>query len=335
MAERLPQFVQRRRPAWEELGALVDALERSRLSVGDLQRLDRLYRRAASDLAHANTFFAGSDAAAYLNQLCARAYAAIYQRRGPSESAFKRFLLRDFPRTFVEERRYFLAALVVFASGALVGIVAGLFEPHSLDALLPQALRASIDQGTLWTDEALSATTPLVMGTRVVTNNAGVALSAFALGLTAGLGTAALMFFNGLYLGAVITLCFQARMELGLGLLSFAAAHGFVEITAILVAGQAGLMVGAALVAPGELSRADALQVRGRRALTLALGTLPLLAVVGLVEGFVSPGRLFPASAKLALGLALLAVLVTWILRFGVAAPKGEPARQIGPSSAP
>jgi len=318
MAEGLPQFVQRRRPAWEELGALVDGLERGHLPVADLQKLDRLYRRAASDLAHANTFFAGSDAAAYLNQLCARAYAAIYRRRGPEESALKRFFLHDFPTTFVEERRYFWAALLLFTSGALVGTVAALFEPHALDALIPATLRDSIDRGTLWTDEALSATSPLVLGTRIVTNNAAVALSEFALGLTAGLGTASLLFFNGLHLGAVLTLCFQARMDLGLGLLSFVAAHGFVEIAAILVAGQAGLVVGASLVAPGELSRADALRVRGRRALTLALGTLPMLAVVGLVEGFVSPGRLFPPAMKLALGLSLLALLVTWVVRFGV-----------------
>ena len=314
MAESLPQFVQRRRPAWEELGTLLDGLERARLSVADLQRLDRLYRRAASDLAHANTFFAGADATVYLNQLCARAYGSIYRRRDPG-SAIKRFFLHDFPTTFLEERPYFWAALLVFASGALVGTVAALFEPHSLDALMPAALLEHLDRGTLWTDEALSATSPLVLGSRIVTNNAALALSAFALGLTAGLGTAALMFFNGLHLGAVLTLCFRAK--LGLGLLSFIAAHGFVEIAALLVAGQAGFIVGASLVAPGELSRADALRTRGRRALTLALGTLPLLLAVGLVEGFVSPGQLYPPAIKLALGLSLLALLVTWVVRYG------------------
>jgi uncharacterized membrane protein SpoIIM required for sporulation len=315
VAESLPLFVQRRRPAWEELSGLLDGLERSRLSVDDLQKLDRLYRRTASDLAHANTFFAGSDAATYLNQLCARGYGAIYRKRTGGGSALKRFFVHDFPRTFLEERRYFWAALLVFAAGALVGTVAALFEPHSLDALVPQAVRDHLAQGTLWTDEALGAISPLVLGSRVVTNNVAVALSAFALGLTAGLGTAALLFFNGLHLGAVVTLCFRAK--LGPSMLAFAAAHGFVELTAILVAGQAGFMVGASLVSPGDLSRADALRVRGRRALTLALGTLPLFVVVGMVEGFVSPGQLFAPETKLALGLALLALPVTWVVRFG------------------
>ena len=75
------------------------------------------------------------------------------------------------------------------------------------------------------------------------------------------------------------------------------------------------------IVAPGELPRADALRIRGRRSLTLALGALPLLLIVGLVEGFVSPGDLFAPAVKLALGLCLLALLVVWVLKAG----RGEP----------
>lgn len=314
MAEPLPLFVQRRRAGWEDLSRLLDRLEHGDLTLDDLQRLDRLYRRTASDLAQARSFYAGSEAFVFLNQLCTRAYALLYRRRGPRRSALKQFLLKDFPATFVAERRAFWVSLLVFAAGALVGAVSAFFDPHSLDALVPPALREHLDQGTLWTD-ALSATSPLVLGSHIVTNNAGVALAAFALGLTAGLGTAVVLFFNGLHLGSIVVLAFQAK--LGVRLLAFVAAHGFVEITAILIAGQAGFVLATALVSPGELSRADALKVRGRGALRLVLGTLPLLLLVGLVEGFVSPGDLFPAWAKLSLGLASLAVLVAWLWRFG------------------
>lgn len=319
MAEPLPRFVQRRRPDWDALARLLDALEGGKLGLEELQRLDRLYRRAASDLARARSAYAGSDAAVHLNQLCARGYAAIYRRGPAGEPALKRFFLRDFPVTFVEEARAFGGAALILLAGALVGVVAALAEPHSLDALVPQAMRDHLERGTLWTDAALSATSPLVLGSRIVTNNAAVALTAFALGLTAGLGTAVLMFVNGLHLGGVLALAWRAKV--GAGLLSFVAAHGFVEVAAILVAGQAGLVVAAAIVAPGELSRADSLRVRGRKALTLALGTLPLLATVGLVEGFVSPGTLFPPWAKLALGLSLLGLMIVWIARYGRAEP--------------
>jgi uncharacterized membrane protein SpoIIM required for sporulation len=322
MAEPLPAFVRRRRPSWEELAALLDALEKGRATLADLGRLDRLYRRASSDLAHARTFYEGSDATLYLNGLCARAYAAIYRRRVDTGRSVARFLRNDFPGTFVAEARFFWAALGFFAAGALVGAVAALAEPSSVRAVVPEAVRDHLEAGTLWTDTPVAAASPL-MGSSVATNNMAVALTVFGMGLTAGLGTAALLLFNGLHLGAILALCFQAK--LGYRLLGFMVAHGFVEIASILIAGQAGLIIGWAIIAPGELSRADALRVRGRVALRLLLGTLPLFLAIGMVEGFVSPGQLFPAWLKLALGLFLGATLFTWLVRYGRAAGPVDP----------
>jgi len=323
MAEPLPQFVQRRRQGWAELEQLVARLQRSRLSLSELEQLDRLYRRAASDLAHARAFFPGSEAHVFLNQLCARAYAAIYRgRSGSLRKSLSRFFARDFPATFLAELRFLWASLGFLLSGALVGLVAALSEPTSVYAIVPEELRQHFQDGTLWTDQALAATTPLVLGTTIVTNNIGVALTLFGLGLTAGLGTATLLFYNGLHFGAVLGLASQA--ELGSRLLGFVAAHGFVEIAAVVIAGQAGLMLGASIVAPGDLSRADALRLRGRRALRLLLGTLPLFAVIGLVEGFVSPGSLFPPWVKLMLGASLGALFFLYLVRFGRAAPRED-----------
>jgi len=318
MDEGLPQFVQRRRPDWERLARLLDGLARRRLRLDELQALDGLYRRTASDLAHANTFFPGSEAQAHLNGLCARGYASIYQQRPSRAKALRRFFANDFPGTFVAEVRFFVAALCLLLAGALVGAVAALSAPESIRALVPDDLWSSIDRGVLWTDSALSATSPLVLGSHIITNNVGVALSLFGLGLTFGLGTAVGLFANGLHLGAVLALCFRAK--LGVGLLGFMVAHGFVELTAVLIAGQAGLILGAALVDPGELTRADALRLRGRRALRLLMGTVPLLFGIGLVEGYVSPGELFPGWLKLVLGLALAGLVYGYLVRAGRAA---------------
>jgi uncharacterized membrane protein SpoIIM required for sporulation len=322
MAEPLPAFVRRRRPSWEELLSLLGALEKGRLTLADLGRLDRLYRRAASDLAHARTFYPGSDATRYLNGLCAKGYAAIYRRRTSARRSLARFFRNDFPGTFVAEARFFLAALGLFAAGALVGAVAALAEPSSIQALVPEAVREHLEAGTLWTDTPVAAASPL-LGSSVATNNMAVALSAFGMGLTAGLGTAAILLVNGLHLGSILALCFQVK--LGYRLLGFMVAHGFVEIGSILIAGQAGLIIGWAIVAPGELSRADALRVRGRAALRLLLGTLPLFLAIGMVEGLVSPGQLFPAWLKLALGLTLGATLFAYLVRFGRAAVLPDP----------
>jgi uncharacterized membrane protein SpoIIM required for sporulation len=306
MAEPLPAFVRRRRASWEELGALLSKLEKGGASLADLGRLDGLYRRAASDLARARTFYPGSDAALYLNELCARGYGVLYRRRAGSGSALARFFRVDFPGTFIAEARFFWVALGLLAAGALVGAVAALVDPASVNGVVPDAVREHLEAGSLWTDSPIAAASP-VMGSTIAANNMGVALSAFGL-------------------GAILALCFQAK--LGYRLLGFMVAHGFVEVAAILIAGQAGLIIGWAILAPGELSRADALRARGRAALRLVLGTLPLFLAIAMVEGFVSPGPLFPGWLKLALGLSLGGLLFAYLIRFGRQGGSGPRAEE-------
>ncbi len=319
--------MQRRKVQWQRLSSLIDGLAARKLSLAELQELDRLYRRASTDLARARTTYPGSEALAYLNQLCARGYQAVYQRERRPARALRELYGALFPQAFWRERPLFLLALAIFVGGALLGLFAGLAEPSSVAAVVPEGIRESVEQGELWTDHALSAATPSVLGSRIAINNLSVALTLFALGLTFGVGTAALLFFNGLHLGAVLALCFDAK--LGLSLLGFVVAHGFVEIASLLLAGQAGLLLASALWAPGELSRGEALRERSRRALHLILGTAPLFLAIALVESFVSPGRLFPGPLKLALGLSLLGLLAGYLVRFGrqgasAAAPSPE-----------
>jgi uncharacterized membrane protein SpoIIM required for sporulation len=116
-------------------------------------------------------------------------------------------------------------------------------------------------------------------------------------------------------LGATSALCF--REGLGVALLDFVSAHGPVELSIITIAGGAGLIVGHTLIDPGELPRAQALALRGREAVKLVLGCAPFLAAIGVVEGFVSPGSLFPTWAKASLGLTLGALFWVYLLRAG------------------
>jgi uncharacterized membrane protein SpoIIM required for sporulation len=97
-----------------------------------------------------------------------------------------------------------------------------------------------------------------------------------------------------------------------------------VELSIIVIAGGAGLMVGQALIDPGELPRGQALELRGREAVKLVLGCAPFLALIAVVEGFVSPGDFFPSWVKALLGLALGAFFWLYLLRAGRA--RQEPA---------
>jgi uncharacterized membrane protein SpoIIM required for sporulation len=101
-------------------------------------------------------------------------------------------------------------------------------------------------------------------------------------------------------------------------LIEFVAGHGIVEVSVILVAGAAGLMIGTALIRPGDHTRMDALARRGAEGAKLALGCAPVLVLVGLIEGFISPSALIPALAKILLGVSLGAAFYVYLFRMGI-----------------
>jgi uncharacterized membrane protein SpoIIM required for sporulation len=164
----------------------------------------------------------------------------------------------------------------------------------------------------MWTDSLLGLA-PGAAGGALAHHNATVSALVFAGGLGAGLLTGWLLFANGLLLGAVAAYCGQHGM--GLPFLSFVGAHAPGELTALALAGQAGFLLAGAIVAPGEWPRRDALQARAREASRLMLVVVATLLVVGLVESTISPGRLFPAWAKVALGLSLAGALQLYLWR--------------------
>lgn len=311
MSESITSFVARRRPDWDALAALISRKREGTLELADLQRLDRLHRNATADLAHAQALYPGSDAHRFLNQLCADAYGTIYQPPKERWQAIRRFFADEFPRTFRANLRYVGASAFLFVLGVLVGALVVLLEPHGAELLVPENLREYIAQKKMWTEDIFSVTPPGVASSWIATNNLTVTISAFALGLTWGLGTIFVLMNSGVHLGSVAALCIREGM--GSGLLGFISAHGFVELSIIVIAGGAGLMLAHALIDPGELPRSQALRNRGRDAVKLVVGTAPFLFVCGFVEGYVSPSSL-PLGVKLAIGAVLGATLWGYLL---------------------
>lgn len=318
MSEPLPAFVVRRKPDWDGLERLLSALDAKQLHANELGELDRRYRRAAADLARAQSLYAGTDVHRYLNQLAGRAYGRIYRRRPDPLAAVRAFFLRDFPVALREELRFVGAAAGLLAMGVVVGLSTLLLQPGLAELLVPEALQRYVAEQRLWTDSI--ALPPGELATQILTNNLQVSVLAFALGLTFGLGTVFVLLNNGLFLGATLGHCFNGGV--GKGLLVFMSAHGFVELSVICICGGAGLVLGHALVVPRERPRGEVLRERARRAVQLVLGCAPFLAGIGVVEGYVSPGHLVPAPLKLALGLSLGLGFWAYLLTAG---RRGEP----------
>jgi len=145
---------------------------------------------------------------------------------------------------------------------------------------------------------------------RIVTNNLTVTFIAFAAGITAGLGTVWLLFFNGLLMGVIATACQQAHMSRDLW--SFVCPHGSLELPAIFIAGGAGLRLARGMLFPGLYNRRDSITLAGRDAVRLVAGIIPMLVIAGTIEGFFSPSGA-PAMLKFGVGAALFALLLAWL----------------------
>jgi uncharacterized membrane protein SpoIIM required for sporulation len=315
MNESLPRFVERRRPDWEAFSQLLDRLERGALTLEEIAALDAAHRRAAADLAVATAAYPGTDALRYLNQLCARAYQSIYTARPERGRALKRFFAAEFPQAVRAEWKYIAAAAALLAFGMLLDATALWVEPGLAVSLISPDLREFVARGRLWTDSLLEYMPPSTVATSILTNNIQVTVMAFGLGLTGGLGTIYVLIANGRHIGGLVMHC--AQNGLGPSILTFMAAHGFVELSIICITGGAGLMVGQALIAPGERARAESLRLRAGRAVRMVLGCAPFLAAIGVVEGFVSPGDLFAPLVKVVLGATLGVAFWTYLLRTG------------------
>lgn len=331
MAELLTSFVQRRKPDWDALERLINGGSLNGRTLPELTELDSLYRRVSADLARAQSFYPGSDVARFLTGLVGRAYGSIYKPRPDRFAQLRRFYRHELPALFRREARYMALSGSIFLLGVLLGALVVLVEPEGGESLVPEAMREQLSQKKIWTDEILSVAPPGVVASEIATNNLSVLVSTFASGLTLGLGTVFLLAFNGVHLGSVAAFAWTQGM---LGrLLDFIGAHGPVELSIIVIAGGAGLILGHALIEPGELPRAQALSARGKDALRILLGVAPMLLLIAFVEGYVSPGTLFPTAVKAALGLSLGAGLWGYLLSGGSAAvspaaPEGseEPA---------
>jgi uncharacterized membrane protein SpoIIM required for sporulation len=300
-----------RKDNWNRLDTLVRQVETGgvrSLSPGDLRDLGLLYRQAAADLSTARADRSSRSLEQYLNRLVGRAHNFVYYGKRVSAAGLWRFFAHGYPRLLRRLSGYVVAATAVFALALALGALLQAVRPDFALYMLPPQLIDKINHHQMWTDSVLTAKPQ--SSSQIMTNNIGVCFITFAGGILAGLGTLYLLFQNGLSIAVVFTCCAQHHMALSLG--SFMAAHGALEIPSIMLAGAAGLRLGAGVLFPGLLRRREALAVAGIESVQLIAGTIPLLIVAGTLEAFLSPTHA-PIVLKFGVGAVLFTGLVWWL----------------------
>lgn len=296
-------FVESRKATWERLQQLLIEAERAGRSLrglprGSVREIGPLYRRAAADLALARAQAATPSLVAHLNSLVSRAFALLYAPATREWGGVRSLVLRDFPATVRRRVGFILAAFAATAVGALAAYALVSATKGNIDLFVPPGspMRSSLDQ---WMAGQVSKPTPHAMsglfaGT-LMTNNIRVSFLAFASGVLLGVPTLIVLFENGLILGAFAGMMSHAHQHSTFwpGILP----HGITELTAIFIAGGAGLGLGWAVLAPGAQRRRDAVVGAARDSAVLVLGTITLLIFAGFVEAFISHSAM-PAAWK-------------------------------------
>ncbi|HUK90162.1 MAG TPA: stage II sporulation protein M [Blastocatellia bacterium] len=304
-------FLQSRQQKWkrlEDLTLKASQVRLRRLTGEEVREFGRLYRRTAADLAIAREEVKDKRLINYLNHLVGRAHGAIYRSESSGFAGILTFFRYDFPAAFRATFKYTLASFLIFLAGGVFAFVASTADENFADRVMP-GVRQQIAGHQNWTERVNDAN-PL-MSTSIQTNNITVTFFAFAGGVTAGLATFYVLLENGLMVGLIIALCIKYRFwEIPL----FMAGHGVIELTAIFIAGGAGLMIGKALLIPGDLKRVDALVKNGLTAVKLVLGCVPMLLIAGFIEGFISPAHV-PAYFKIAVSAASAIALTAYFLK--------------------
>jgi uncharacterized membrane protein SpoIIM required for sporulation len=314
------RWIEKRKPYWDQLEQLLARCTSGKLQSltrSELQDLSLLYRQIAADLATITQDPSSVHFARYLNHLLARAHNTIYAGHKTSPKALLDFFYREYPDTFRRNLNYCVAAIAVFIIGAAVGSLLTLQDPDFQLKILGPGMVDTIQRREMWTHSVLSMK-PLA-SSAIMTNNMSVSFMTFAMGITAGLGTIYMLLFNGLLIGVIGTACWLAGMSLKLW--SFVAPHGVLELPAIFIAGGAGLRIATGLLFPGLLPRRQSLVLAGKEAATMIIGTVPLLAIAGVIEGFVSPTGISP-TLKFLLAIAIFVLLLAYL--FGLSNPVAQ-----------
>jgi uncharacterized membrane protein SpoIIM required for sporulation len=329
----LERFQAQARPRWNNLESLLGVLESRpdrRLNPAEAQQLQELYTQAAADLNRVTHGALAPDLRQYLERLVARAYAELYYSPpARSEIWQPRSWLRiftAFPESFRRQSRYFALAVLVTLLGCMLGGLAVRYDPASVDVLLPADYLRNPGQRVHEEEQGTprhlnSAQNEAAFSAQLIRHNIQVALLAAALGVTFGIGTALLLFENGVLLGAVAV--HYTRQGFGLFMSAWLLPHGAFEIPSILIAGQAGFYLARLL-----LHRREDRDVRQsmREWLVLVAGLAMMLVWAGIMEAFFSQHHapVLPYGFKVAVAIAELVLLTIYLLLIGRRDPGGE-----------
>ncbi|MDY6791714.1 MAG: stage II sporulation protein M [Thermodesulfobacteriota bacterium] len=322
----LRKFIKEEKPYWDELEGFLNEVEKGpgiKLDLARLKRFHYLYQRASADLAKLATFSSEPNMRRYVESLVGRAYGEIHEtREKPHRLNPLHWFFTSFPRTFRRHIRAFGISLLAMLIGLTLGGFAILIDSDAKEALIGFSHLKGDPSERVAKEE--NADNDRLQGRKtsfssfLMTHNTKVSIFTLALGMTYGIGTIIMLFYNGVILGAIAIDYIMAGETWFL--FGWLLPHGSVEIPAILLAGQAGLVLAGSLIGWGKpLTLRNRLREVSNDLVTLIFGVAILLVWAGIVEAFFSQYHepVIPYTVKIGFGAIELLMLALFLAKSG------------------
>lgn len=308
------KFLRERQPEWDKLAAYQARLAQggmSSLTRPELLEFVRLYRRATSDLARARTLKVRSEVVDYLNQLVGRIHFQIYTTPSFRLRGLLEYFTHGFPAAIRRNWGWVVTAALLMLVPGILAYVGVRTNPALAYIFVPAQFTEQVGQ---YGETGRSIGEASFMTSFYINNNIRVSFMAFALGFFFGVGSIYILVENGAILGAMTALIQQHDHSFPFW--SFVSAHFGFEMTAIVLAAAAGMIVGSKLINPGPHTRGRALVLAGREAGQILYGVIVMLCIAAVIEGWLSPSSI-PGEIRIAIGVANMAMLILYFTLVG------------------
>lgn len=313
------QFINENKEDWKALETYLSSHQK------DADELNRLFVKVSSDLSYARTYYPKRMVRVYLNELTQKVFDSINRRE--ERSVFKElayFFSTTLPLEIQKSKNALIISFTVFIIALLIGIVSSANSLDFVQTILGEAYVSmtedNINNGDPMAVYKDKSKMDMVVG--ITLNNIKVAFFAFVLGLIGSLGSVIILLFNGIMVGA-FQYFFYSK---GLFLTSFLTIwiHGTIEISAIIVAGAAGIVLGNGILFPSTFYTSTSLKVSAKRAIRILLSTIPLFIIAGILESYVTRLTEMPVMIKWFIILGSLALIVFIYIVYPFFLFKGE-----------
>jgi len=307
------QFVKRNADKWRDI-------EENPPVAGQQLDPDELvdnFVELTDDLSYARTFYPDASVTRYLNGVAAQMHRGLMQNRREDQGRFVSFWKYELPTLFHQSQRLLMVAAMVCLAACVLGWVSAAHDNTFVRLILgdayvnmtlenikkgdPLGVYNSMDQGTMFV--------------QITLNNIYVAFRTFIFGLFASFGTVVMLFYNGVMLGSFQYFFFERGLLLDSVLKIWI--HGTLEISAIVIAGCAGLTVGNSLLFPGTFSRMESFKRGMKQGLKIAIGLVPIFITAGFLESFVTRLTL-PAPVSAGIILVSAAFIIWYFILYPI-----------------